>query len=443
MSNNLFKAGAGKAEIIFPDKAFPTAREEYVGVHDNPHARVVLLETTEKFVIYNLELVNVFPDTREKIVNALIENTGVSEQNIWFHVNHVLSTPHAWMVDTSHMGAHMGRQPKFQRTPQQQESVEAVSEAIVSATATAAKQAAESLKDAKVGYTTGWCEANTNRSLETSEGWWTSCNDEGVIDHNVPILRIDSLSGETIAILFGFHSQPAVLDMVFLQEGGRLVSGDIAGYSTNFIEEQYEGSVAMYFTGAGGDGTPYLRGSYFLRGRDGKRIDNDIHEKAYIVAQLIGERLGQQVVMAADRVTEMDESAIVKMNCVDIQLPALKKEEGPGRPEHPMHEKAFIEDGERELPVMMMQIGKMGFFGLVPEINQVTAKDIEEKSPYNYTMISTFTSGAKERGGGKYMPDVTGYEKVTFQALNSMFAKGAAEKMADYAIAALNKLKEE
>ncbi len=442
MKKYTLKAGAGRAEILFPEKAFPTAREDYVGIHDNPHARVLLLETDEIFVIYNLELVNVFPDTRNRIVNVLMEKTGVQEDHIWFHVNHVLSTPHAWMVDTGKM-EHRGNEktPKFQRTPQQQTSVEAVSDAIVEATRKAAEVAADTKRAAKVGYEIGWCEANTNRTLETAEGWWTSCNDEGVLDHHVPILRVDAQTGETIAILFGIHAQPAVLDMVFLENGGRLVSGDIAGYSTRFIEEQYENAVAMYFTGAGGDGTPYLRGNYLLRGRNGKCVEKDLHEKAYLLAELIGERIGQQVVMAAERVDDLEEEVFVKMCCTDIKLPALKKE-GPGRLEHPMREKVFEKDGERELPVMTMQIGNMGFFGLVPEINQKTAKEIEEYSPFEYTMVSTFTSAAKEKGGGKYMPDKTGYEKVTFQALNSMFAPGAAEEMRKEAVRLLNAIRE-
>lgn len=446
MSDGKFRAGAGKAEMLFPAEAFPTAREDYVGIHDNPHVRVLILDGIKRYVIYNIEIVNVFPDTRERIVNVLMEKTKVLPENIWFHNCHVLSTPHAWKVDTSVQEKGPGKRPphKFQRTPQQQKSVELVSDTVVNATAAAAEMAMQSLQPALVGCGMGYCAANANRNLETADGWWVSCNDEGPVDHRVPILRIDNENGEPIAVLFGFHAQPAVLDMVFQKAGGRLVSGDIAGYSTEFIEQEYPSAIAMYFTGAGGDGTPYFRGDYYLRGRGGKRLDRKLYEKAYLLAELTGERLGQQVIMAMERIHANDSNPKIDIRMQMAALPALKRESsGPGRPENPTRTHSFQEEGTKEIPLNVMQIGEMGFLGLIPEIGQTTAMEIEDSSPFTVTMVSTFTnSGPREIGGGKYMAEASYYDKVTFQALNSMFAKGAAEKMAERAIDMLTEMKE-
>lgn len=436
-------AGAGKAFIDFPEEAFPTYREDYVGVHDLPHARVLILEDTQRFVIVNLEIVNIFPDTREKLVEILYEETGVQPENIWFHNAHVLSTPHAWKVhfDPSKRpkdvpGGPGGMKP---RTSQQQKSVELVSEAICRAVRTAASMAAKNMRPAKVGSGQGYCLGNVNRNLETHEGWWVSCNDEGPADHHIPILRVDDMSGEPIAILFGFHAQPAVLDMVFLEGGGRLVSGDIAGYSTEFIEDEYPGAVAMYFTGAGGDGSPIFRGDYFLVGRNGRRINKNIHEKAYLLAELLGERIGQQVVMAADRIRTDALCTRIHIKEIKCGLPAKKRADGPpARPDGPVRTMDLSADGTIDIPISAMCIGDMGFVGLIPEIGQTTEIYIKEHSPFKTTMVSTFTnSGPKESGLGKYLGEAQYYDKVTFQAINSLFAKGAAEIAAETAIALL------
>lgn len=446
MNGEKLMAGAGKANLLFSPEVFPTAREDYVGVHDNPHVRVLILDSVVRYVIYNIEIVNVFPDTRERIVNVLMEKTGVKPENIWYHNCHVLSTPHAWKVDLSVQETehHGESQLKFQRTPKQQKSVELVSEAIVNATVAATEMAVRSIQSALIGCGWGVCGANTNRNLETSEGWWVSCNDEGIVDHRVPILRIDNKGGEPIAILFGFHAQPAVLDMVCQKDGGRLVSGDIAGCSTEFIEKEYPTAVAMYFTGAGGDGTPYFRGDYYLRGRGGRRMNKKLCEKAFLITELIGERLGQQVVMAMERIQAKESNPRICIEMRMAALPALKRmKQGPGRPEGPRREYCFEGDGIKEIPLNVMQIGDMGFFGLIPEIGQETAIRIEDGSPFVVTMVSTFTnSGPKEIGGGKYMAEAKDYDRVTFQALNTMFAKGAAEKMADQAINMLKRIKE-
>jgi hypothetical protein len=457
MAKKQLFAGAGKALLRFPEEAFPTAREDYVGIHDLPHVRVLILEGIDRYVIYNIEIVNVFPDTRARIVEALIAETGVKPENIWYHNCHVLSTPHAWKVQ---MGdeprAPQGKGPKepngspamprkpFQRTPQQQRSVELVSSTIVEATHEAARQAAAGMQAAKVGSGSVVCYANANRNLETENGWWVSCNDEGAIDHTVPILRVDRMDGTPIAVLFGFHAQPAVLDMVFLEQGGRLVSGDIAGYSTEFIENEYPEAVAMYFTGAGGDGTPYLRGDYYLRGRNGRCIEKQLHEKAYLLAEMLGERIGQQVLLGMERIETAQTAPVLQVQAAEIELPALKCQPGkPGRPEGPVKTAVLEQEGTVTIPISAMQIGDMGFLGLIPEIGQSTAQTIEEQSPFAVTMVSTFTnSGPEEKGGGKYMGEAAYYDRVTFQALNTMFAKGAAEQMAEKAVELLQNIKE-
>ncbi len=450
-------AGAGKAHIQFPDEAFPTAKEKYTGVHDLPHARVLVLEQKGKiFTILNLEIVNVFPDTREKIVQALCEETEVNPRNIWYHNCHVLSTPHAWKVDLSDMrgpgpgspggpgGPSGNDRPKFTRSEQEQKSVELVSTAICDAVRAAAREAKAVLTPATIGSGYGYSTANANRNLEFQDGWWVSCNDEGCVEHAIPILRIDKENGDLLAVLFGFHAQPAVLDMLVLENGERLVSGDIAGYSTEFIEQEYPGSVAMYFTGAGGDGTPYFRGDYLLRGRGGRMITRNAGEKSYLLAEMLGERIGQQVLMATERIHTEQCQADVSIAEIKVTLPKRKREERRiERPNGPTRTFDFVEDGTIDMPLSAMRIGDMGFIGLIPEIDQQTAIDIREASPFATTMVSTFTnSGPTESGIGKYMGQKDCYDRVTFQAVNSMFAEGAAETTAKRAGELLMNVKE-
>lgn len=82
------------------------------------------------------------------------------------------------------------------------------------------------------------------------EGW--VCNrtrDNGPIDTQLSLWRIDTLHGHPLAAVVNYQSHPTVM----MSLGPRDVSRDFPGMITDQLEEQYPGLKALYFQGSGGD----------------------------------------------------------------------------------------------------------------------------------------------------------------------------------------------
>lgn len=100
------------------------------------------------------------------------------------------------------------------------------------------------------------------------------------------------------------------------------------------------------------------------------------------------------------------------------------KEDGTGFAQAASHPNPPYEpDGESEQNVDLLQIGSLKLIGVKPELNGVTAKEI---SGYDQ-MVKVVTLW---NGGAKYMADAASYDRITYEAQNSPFMKGAAELLA-------------
>ena len=87
------KAGVGSASIRFPQTMFP--QEGFKGIHDDPQVKVLLAEAGERVAIVSAELVNIFDDGIVVMKNIIAEACDVAPENIWIHVTHAITTPHA------------------------------------------------------------------------------------------------------------------------------------------------------------------------------------------------------------------------------------------------------------------------------------------------------------------------------------------------------------
>src|SRR5690349_3956662 len=60
------------------------------------------------------------------------------------------------------------------------------------------------LKPAKIGYSHARCGFAMNRRLPKNGGFQNSPYPDGPVDHDVPVLRVESLSGKLLAVAFGY-----------------------------------------------------------------------------------------------------------------------------------------------------------------------------------------------------------------------------------------------
>ncbi|MEQ1825756.1 MAG: neutral/alkaline non-lysosomal ceramidase N-terminal domain-containing protein [Pirellula sp.] len=113
--------------------------------------------------------------------------------------------------------------------------------------------ALDSMAPAKIGYSHARCGFAMNRRLPTKNGFQNSPYPDGPVDHDVPVLRVDSMDGKLRAVMFGYacHNTSTALNQI---------NADYAGFAQQAIESAHPGSTALFVLGCGGDQNPYPRG---------------------------------------------------------------------------------------------------------------------------------------------------------------------------------------
>lgn len=429
-----FLAGAGKCEIEYPLDLFPfrDGPDLWTGIHDNPCVRAVQLECGAQMVLISLEVVLLDQEMEGQIKSSAAQLTGISEDNIWLIATHTVSTPHFFVRE--HNSAEENSLACRMR------------ENIVKAAILAVRQANDRMQEATVGFGCGTCRANINRVIETKDGWWLGSGEEWPADHSVPVVRIDSKNQETIAILYNYNCELAVMDKSIMSDGGRHVTADLAGEASRFIEREYNGeTVALFLPGVSSDQGPAYKAVRTVRGRKGNYRTVDIKEYGWLLLELEGERLGEQVIVAAEQISCGEPEHPIRLGNRTFWFKGQKLRGLPNPMAGPVQEWPFISDSDRTRSVEALVLDQTVFVS-VGGIGIETAKQIKDRSPFvNTVILADLNGGAKrlQTDGRKYMAEEHLYQKVSFQARNSEFAAGSAEKMLENVLEFLQNIKVE
>lgn len=91
--------------------------------------------------------------------------------------------------------------------------------------------------------------------------WWEGPNPDGTSNKTVAVVRFETLAGEPIAVYYNYAVHAVLTGTL------DLISGDIPGSTSRYIEESLGGNVvALFASGAAGDQNPiYFNQTYALR----------------------------------------------------------------------------------------------------------------------------------------------------------------------------------
>jgi neutral ceramidase len=403
------RAGAGRAEIEFPAELFPT--EGFIGVHDMLHSRVLLLESGNKVAFVSIELTSLPEEVIAALQKAVGEAAGLLPENVVICVTHTFSAPHF-------LPKHLCK------TVADQQKNDLLFQAIKAAVNKATSKAVGEMKSARFGCEIGFCDVNVNRDILTADGWWLGCNETGPSDKSVTVLRFETLQGNLVALLFSYAVQPSVMDGSQMSGGGRLVSADLTGEASRFLEQEYEGATALFCLGAAADQAPSLKAKYQYTDKDGHIQVEDIHEQGFIMAEMLGKRLGIEVLRIAETTKCQTLSGSIFKEKYMVKCPGQKIMDFQSL--RPMKQYTFIPGEERDEPIEIIRLGDVALIGVRPELCCLTAVGIKEQSPFSKTMVLTMVNG-----GAKYMPESSAYARITYEAMNSPFARGSAELLCE------------
>lgn len=128
-----------------------------------------------------------------------------------------------------------------------------------------AGQALEDMSPSTIYHGTGVARFQVNRRNNNEKEVGNLTELKGPNDHAVPVIKVVNEKNEITAVVFGYACHPTVLDHYYW-------SADYPGYAQEALEEKYQGAVAFFFQGAGGDQNPLPRRSLPLANQYGKTL---------------------------------------------------------------------------------------------------------------------------------------------------------------------------
>lgn len=249
-----WKAGVASV-VITPDESMWMAgyaartKPSEGKVHDL-HAKAMALEDEQgtRLVIVTIDLIGVPRPLRDWLEQRVNRRYGLSPQNLLLNASHTHCGPVIRETKYSIYGNTLyGLSPE--QIQQSNQYVDDLQQKLLHLVG----QAIENLAPARLGYTHARAGFAMNRRWKTEDGYRISPNPDGPVDHDVPVLRVDSPDGELRAVLFGYACHCTTLSFCKF-------CGDYAGFAQEYIEQAHPGAAALFVAGCGGDQNPYPRG---------------------------------------------------------------------------------------------------------------------------------------------------------------------------------------
>lgn len=423
------KAGAGKSEILFPEEMFPL--EGFIKVHDNPCARILVLENGIRAALVSLELVMVEEDMLEELKDIIREQTDTQKEHIWIHVTHVISTPHPPRVPED--GGKKEQSCKERKAGERLQYQKRLYDAAVKrAVEKAARQAAE-MKDALLGTGRGLCDINANRDIPTPEGWWIGKGGDGPSNKTFTLVRVNDRMGRTIGGFVNYGIKPCAIDNAQKEENRSQVSADVTGTACRIVEEEWKAPL-LFFMGAAADQVPKEQAWFDEYQPDGtiKTIDLGV-ETGIRLAEKYGKQMGEDIRRTAETI-QCTEMPVLKHRTASFRWQTRERIKL-----HPRTRLTYEPDGkEKEISIEALTLNDMALVAVKPEICCMTEKALKERSPFADTLLLVMING-----GMKYMADRESCQRFTWEAMNSMLMPGAAERFVETAATMLKEAKKE
>jgi len=213
------------------------------------YVKALALEDAQghRAVILTSDQIGFRAECAQLVWKKIKENTGLDPRQVLLSCSHTHTGPL--------MGLHADRGTSS-LTPAQAEATVRYTRWFVDQAVATVGQSLEQLQPAHLTY--GWGVAGfvMNRREVTESGVRLGVNPSGFVDRRVPILHVTSVTGKTLAVVFGAACHNTTLT-------GRhfVISGDYAGFAQQEIERQLPGAQAMFMIGCAASANPYPRGT--------------------------------------------------------------------------------------------------------------------------------------------------------------------------------------
>ncbi len=410
------RAGAGKTVVQLSHQQFPV--DGFVGVHDSLYVRSIVVKDDDRsLAIIIMDQTSIGINMIEDVKRIVQLRSGIKSDDCIVCASHNFSSPSVM----SRSERNKAWQPDYEKV-------------VLKSVDRAMQIALSTLKDATIHYAKTTCKVAINRDIKTEKGWWLGYDDNGFTDPELSVISIDNLDGAPIAVLLNLALQSSVLDKSVVSNGQKLISADIAGAATEYVERYLDNNaVCGFLVGCAGDQAPILQANRYITSNTDSIYRKDIHEAGYSIVELLGERIGNsaiRVLKSGERIVNQS----IKVERFDVEV-SKQAYSDKRKLEGPVNYYEYKKGDIAKIPVVIIKIGNIALVGVRQELNAITGYNLKKRSPYDKTIVVNMVDGAD-----KYIPDSGGYDKFTYEARNSFYMKGSAEIVTDKVIEVLNNI---
>ncbi|MDR1272617.1 MAG: neutral/alkaline non-lysosomal ceramidase N-terminal domain-containing protein [Clostridiales Family XIII bacterium] len=426
------KAGAAKICITPQEEMFPAEYHlgnfKFSGVHDDLFVRALVLDNGERrLAVITFDAADM--SRTEDMLDVLSARYGLLRENVLFAATHTHEAPtfaneHHWVAGDPQRLAWVVRYGDF----------------VVAQAAKCVGLALGSMREAKWGYGTGKSYINVNRDQLFESGFWGRGRDfEGPSDKTLGVIKVDDLKGGKIAIVLNYAVH-CLCSYTCKDESGEkyLISGDIAGRTSAYIEERYleDGAVCLWTSGAAGNQEPIYTPVYNKLGQDGSNhLGYSLGYASWDLCAHVSETHAVDAIRIMDGIENMRETMKITVVDRDLALPGRRMEFeiasfGPVM-DKPFHGK--IEEGsDVVLKLKLITLDDLALLGNNGELYCEIGIRLKQQSPMKDLFVISHIS---ERAG--YLPDRRGYDRHTFGFFTTNVMDGCTE---DYLLPAVREM---
>jgi len=261
----LWKAGLAKIRIT-PQKpvwmtGYGARTKPSQGTLQDLYARALALEDESggRAVLVTTDVLGFPAEVARSIAQQVEKRYGLSRDRLLLNSSHTHSGPALHSPIRLIYGA--------QTTPQQWRDVEDYTRELEGKVVAVIGHALENLQPARLSFGHGEATFAANRRKKTDRGPVIAVNPEGPVDHDVPILRVDSEQGRLRGVVFGYACHNTTLPSTIYQ-----FHGDYAGCAQEWLEKHHPDTVAFFVEGCAGDINPAPRGTLDLVREHGETL---------------------------------------------------------------------------------------------------------------------------------------------------------------------------
>jgi hypothetical protein len=257
-----FKAGVGRADITPSGPirlaGYASRNKPSAGVYQHIFSKALALQDSTGAVtlIITADTIGTPRSFNDKLAARLEEELKIPRDRFVFVSSHSHSTP---VIEN-------GLTDMYGLEGEDAKTVESYTAFFMQQSVAAAKSALKDLESASLSFGRSEAFFAGNRRQFGLKGVGFGYNPNGVVDRDVPVLRVSRPDGSIKAIVFGYACHCTTLGPNYE------IGPDWAGAAAQSLESTFPGATAMFITGCGGDANPYPRGSMFYTNAHGLQM---------------------------------------------------------------------------------------------------------------------------------------------------------------------------